>query len=311
MQQSILMGFLFLFSLSIQAQEAEAEKIDMPTLEQRISALAVQMHSEKILENREKLAKDIEQNLMEGLAQKEAYAYTFSKIEGISVLQPEDKRFRIFTWEMYIDSAQGYQQFGVVHSNDGKVIKLEDKSDEMKQPEFDRLKASEWYGALYYNLQPFVSNNKTYYMLFGRDSYGFFDRRKIMEILYFDAKGDVRFGSNLINIKDGFGRMRTVNRYILQYSVGADVKCNYNKELQMIIFDHLINGSPIEGAPPTGVPDGSYCGLQLVNGKWDYVDKVFKDDPNNVLVHDENPEIIMRRNTKKKDEKDLFGRKKR
>ena len=90
MQQSILMGFIFLFSLSIQAQGADAEAIDMPTLEQRISSLAVQMHQEKILENRELIAKDIEKNLIylaQGYQPEEVYKSEF-EVGPIHLITP-------------------------------------------------------------------------------------------------------------------------------------------------------------------------------------------------------------------------------
>lgn len=309
--------FISIFSgYSLFAQETEeaaATYADLSDIEMEISALGTTLHNDTSLSNRQYAANSIEALLQKSLEAENTYGYPFEEIVGISLLQPEDKRFRIFTWELY-ETPQSYVQYGIVQTNDGKVYVLQDKSHEMQRPEFGRNKADNWYGALYYNLRAFETNNQTQYLLFGRDSYSLYEHRKVLDIIYFDHTGKPRFGNNVLKVKDGFGRMRTVNRFLIQYSAGVNVKLNYDEVQDMVVYDHLINGAGIvEGQAPTGVPDGSYCGLKLTKGRWEYIDKVFKDDPNNVLVNDQNPQKIMGRTRKKRETnlQKMFGNRKK
>jgi hypothetical protein len=103
---------------------------------------------------------------------------------------------------------------------------------------------------------------------------------------------------------------------LLEYSATVSVTLNYNEDLDRVVFDHLIYGSPIRGEMPTNVPDGSYSGMVLTkDGIWKYVDKIYKDDPNNVLINATSFETILQEDAetnkgKKKKKKDIFGRSK-
>jgi hypothetical protein len=301
----ILILFFSFFSLPLFAQQT----LTLDSIESRINKLAIILHSDTILFKRDSAAKEIEKLFSENLIRKESYSYPFTKIKGVSVLQPADKKFKIFTWELFIDDNH-YKQFGIIQTSEEKVFVLNDKSEEIKQAEFSKLKYDNWYGALYYHIQPFaVSKTETQYLLLGRDSYNFFERRKVVEILYFDPAGKPRFGNSLIQVKDGFGKMRNVCRFFLQYSVAASVLLRYDNEHKMIIFDHLVRGaSLLEGGPPVNFPDGSFNGLKCEKGRWEFVDMVFKYDSANILEDATNPSEIIKRNTKRKSDKDIFGK---
>jgi hypothetical protein len=301
----ILILLLSLFCTISNAQNI----IDFDSLEAKINKLAIVIHTDSIYEKRQKAAEDIEKLLTETLITKQSFEFSFSKIKGISILQPADQKFKIFTWELFIDDTH-YKQFGIIQTADAKVFVLTDKSDEIKQPEYAKLKHDNWYGALYYHIQPFsISKTETQYLLLGRDSYGFFERRKLVDILYFDQAGKPRFGNNIIQIKDGYGKLKNVCRYYLQYSAAAAVLLRYDADHKMIIFDHLIRGASLaQGGPPLNYPDGSFDGLKNVKGRWEFVDMVFKYDSSNILEDATNPKDIMKRNSRRKNDKDIFGK---
>ena len=50
---------------------------------------------------------------------------------------------------------------------------------------------------------------------------------------------------------------------------------NYDREMDMIVYDHLISEDNTPDKKYTLVPDGDYEGFKWVNGKWQHVDKVF------------------------------------
>jgi hypothetical protein len=309
MKINLSIFFFIAFSLNIFAQEI----LNLSELETEINALAEEMHKDSAESRRLKNANDILTLLSNNLIQKGSFKYPFSNLKGISVLEPKDKKFKIFTWEVFVNK-DSYRQFGIIQTADEKVYALEDKSETIKAAEFAKLKPENWYGALYYHVQDFTTgvNNETQYLLLGRDSYGYYERRKVIDILYFDFMGRPRFGNNLIQIKDGRGQLRTVGRYFLQYSAVASVMLRYDQDLKMVIYDHLVMGSPImKDVPPSNIPDGSFNGLKTQKGKWEFVDMVFEYNPDNILEDAQNPAAIMLRNDQKRDGgKDIFGKEK-
>lgn len=266
--------------------------------------------SNQNLEVRQEASKELEALLEKTLTQNGSFEHDFSDLKGVSIIQPENKALRIFTWQLYIDKDH-YQYRGFIQTKEGKVFRLQDKSDDMRTVEFSIHKPENWYGALYYNLKEFKSEGQTMYMLFGYDAFDFYNRRKLLDVLYFDNSGRPRFGKTVLEMKDGRGKIRKVKRFVMEYSSSVNVTLNYSKEQDMIIYDHLIYGSPIKSAGPSNVPDGSYSGVQLdKSGVWKYVDKVHRDDPANILVDATSYERMIQNEKEKpkKKQKDLFGR---
>lgn len=306
---------LLLLSLSICCQTTYASDVDTMFIEE--SEAAMRGLIEDVLTNqnlkvREEASQELELLLEKTLNQNGSIEYDFSKLKGISIVQPEDKALRIFTWQLYVDKDH-YQYRGFIQTKEGKVYRLQDNSDDMRTVEFSIHKPENWYGALYYNMQEFKSEGQTMYLLLGYDAFDFYNRRKLVDVLYFDGSGRPRFGKTVLEMKDGNGRMRKVKRFVMEYSSSVNVTLNYSAEQGMIVYDHLIYGSPIKGAGPSNVPDGSYSGMKLgKNGLWEYVDKVHKDDPANILVDATSYERMIQNEKEqpKKQQKDLFGRKK-
>ena len=302
------MKYLIILIFSFLGYHSWSQSISLDSLEVYIDSMATKMHTDKEKDNRVFAATEIEKKLTEALVQKGSFEYPFSNLKGISLVKPNDNKLRVFTWELYVDKDE-YIQFGIIQTADEKIFVLKDKSKEIKQAEFSKLKFDNWYGALYYHIQAFEVNNATQYLLLGRDSYKFSERRKVVDVLYFDQTGKPKFGNYVIEVKDGRGKIQNVCRYFLQYSASANVLLRYDPELKMVVYDHLVSGpSPIEGGPESAYPDGSFCGLKYAKGKWNYVDMVFEYDPKNVLENAVNPSQIMSRTKKKENNKDIFGR---
>jgi hypothetical protein len=304
--------WIFFLLITITATVSKSQEIeDFEKFETQISLLAQEIHKDTSAQNRLNAAKEISKLLAVNLVKKGSYAHPFSNLKGISILQPKDNKFKIFTWEVY-ENKESYRQFGIIQTSNEKIFVLDDKSENIRMAELARLKADNWYGALYYHIQEFTTgiNNETQYLLLGRDSYGFFERRKVIDILYFDFSGKPKFGNNIIQVKDIKGQMRNVCRYFLQYSSSASVTLRYDENLAMVVYDHLILGPPIDNdVPPANIPDGSFDGLKLEKGKWNFADMIFKYDPENVLENSQNPNEIMSRVNKKRDgDKDIFGK---
>ena len=59
--------------------------------------------------------------MREALALPNAFSYPFTKVENLSIQQPQDGAFRIFTWQLMVDE-NNYQYFGFVQLNRAKPV---------------------------------------------------------------------------------------------------------------------------------------------------------------------------------------------
>ena len=204
-----------------------------------------------------------------------SFDYMFDSDIWLSMKSPENNSFKIITWQLRKNDNE-VNYFGYIQMNDGKTFKLNDKSEDMNDVAYSMLDSEYWYGALYYNMleQKDVSGNP-YYILFGYHEKDKFSTTKLAEVLFFD-KGIPVFGKEVFSKEEEGGRTDKVNRLILEYSADANVSLKYNPVLGMIVYDHLISRlGNMPGQGPTMLPDGSYCGYQLSEGEWIYVDKLF------------------------------------
>lgn len=304
--------FLLALTWTITAQAIDIDTSQFYDKEELMRDLIKEVLTSKDSAVRANASIDLEKTMEEVLKKGGSYNYPFSNLAGVSIVQPSDKAFRIFTWQLFV-ADNSYHYKGFIQTKEGKVFQLKDESDDMRTVEFSTLRPENWYGALYYNIKEFKHEGQPTYLLFGYDAFEFYNRRKVLDVFYFDAAGKPKFGKSVLEMKDGQGRMHQVKRFLMEYSSSVNVTLNYSEEQNMVVYDHLVYGSPVKGAGPSNVPDGSYCGLKLTkDGIWQYVDKVHKDDPANILVDATSFEIMIKSNQEqpRKNKKDLFGRRK-
>jgi len=68
---------------------------------------------------------------------------------------------------------------------------------------------------------------------------------------------------------------QTQSRFSIEYKKDARTYVNYEPDLKLILFDHLISETDEPDFPWTYVPDGDYEGFKWQNGQWVHVNKVF------------------------------------
>lgn len=206
------------------------------------------------------------------LRQEGSFHYEFDSLNSIAILTPDDKKFRIFTWQLMFDNGH-HRYFGVIQSNDNKptLQPLVDYGDYYKHVDSVIVDADRWIGALYYQIIPKKSGKTTYYTLLGWDANNPSSNKKLIEILWFDKDNKAKFGFPLFEMAEG----KTPCRVVLEYKKDASLSLNYYADIQQIYFDHLTSLSgglnPIE---VDNVPDGTLEAFQWNKGKWRYVDIV-------------------------------------
>lgn len=238
-------------------------------------------------------------HLKNALKYENSFDYKFDRLKSVSIQYAPDSTFRIFTWQLMVNPVD-YRYFGVIQMNTKEVqlIPLADRSSTVENVQESILSPNEWYGALYYNIKKVEQGGKPYYLLFGYDAYSNRDRRKVLDVLHFEAPGEASFGAPIIPTEMG----NYINRLVLEYFGESSVRLNYDEALESIVYDHLIEIPGKGGQGLIMVPDGSYQAIKLENDKLVFVDKLF----NNQSVEEAPREEPVLGNS----QRDIFGNQK-
>ncbi len=217
--------------------------------------------------------------LVRALKTRNSFYFPFDSLQTVSILYAPDSTFRIFTWQMKKDE-YFYLQKGAIQyrTADGqlKLTPLHDQSMFTAKPEDSVRTNNNWIGAIYYRIIEKTYKGKKYYTLLGFDGYTVSSNRKWAEVMTFDDKtGEPFFGGQFFSYKNDTAKRATQSRFYIEYKKEAGTTFNYNPELDMILYDHLISETDEPGRKETYVPDGDFEGFKWQNGQWVHVDKVF------------------------------------
>ena len=216
------------------------------------------------------------------LKEPNSFSYPFDSLKTeMAVLTSADNKFRIINWNVpKSDETEDY--YGFIQENYTNTIKkglfkrehidsvqlysLIDKSAEIKNPENAITDNKKWFGALYNKIIIKKTKAKTYYTLLAWDGNDKFTKKKIIEVLTFDANGTPRFGADIFNMQKKYPK-----RVIFEYSANCNISLRYSAKKDSIVFDHLAPNSPqLEGQFQYYCSDGSYDGFGFKRGKWNY-----------------------------------------
>lgn len=212
--------------------------------------------------------------LVGALKTENSFDFKFERLKTVSIQYPADSSFRIFTWQLFVDDST-YRYFGAIQMNEPglKLFPLADRSDDLGDASREALSPEKWYGAIYYRLSQLDGRDGKKYLLYGFDGYGFFEKRKVLDVLSFQ-NGRPVFGAPIFNRGLVASRDVPEMRLILTYSAETSVKMNFDDEYGMILFDHLIPSANPFGTGQVMVPDGSYEGFKIEGDKLVYVEKL-------------------------------------
>ncbi len=220
-----------------------------------------------------------------------SFSYPFDSIVHISKLYSPDSVFRIFTWQVVRDENLNRRHGAIqVRTADGslKLFPLIDRTSVISHP-IDTVTNNEWWlGSIYYKIIHKKNNNADYYTLLGYDENTMKSTKKRIEVLSFDAAGRPVFGGPFFSFEEDSVRKPMQTRFWIEYKKDGNARLQFDQEMDMIIYDHLISENNEPDKKYTYIPDGDYEGFKWKNGKWVHVDKVF----NFALKDGEAPVIV-------------------
>jgi len=215
--------------------------------------------------------------LVRSLKTPHSFYYPFDSLNGISRLYAPDSTFRIITWQYKRDDLM-YLQEGAIQMNlpDGslKLYPLFDVSMFTAKPLDSVRSRRNWIGAIYYRIIGKEYNGIKYYTLLGFDDYTRSSNKKWMEVLTFSRNnGEPIFGGPYISFDEDSVRKRPQFRFNIEYKKDASTRFNYDPQLDMIVFDHLVPEGEDPNRKDSYIPDGDFEGFKWRDGQWVHVEK--------------------------------------
>jgi len=283
MKQILACLFIFSFVFSAFSQQKIAAKdsyAELQQIESNIKGYSDEMINGKHWYLRFVADSLFTRGLVKALKVKNSFSYRFDSLETVSKIYAPDSSFRIFTWQMMRDYTY-YRQRGAIqmHTSDGslKLFPLFDVSDFTTAPNDSIRDTRNWIGAIYYRILMHIVGDKKIYTLFGFDENGPRSNKKWIEILTFDEEGIPHFGGDYFKFetaKKDTAKASPILRYSVEYKKEARLKLNYDKDENMIVYDHVSSESEDPKNLYTYVPDGSYEGFKWTGDKWEHVSKL-------------------------------------
>ncbi len=197
---------------------------------------------------------------------KNSFTRNFDTLKNISIIVPDDDKFRLYTWVVPHYDGSKYEYFGFIQYRSAKekdsvyLIPLHDSTSIIQKPESEKLSPNKWLGAVYYSIKSTEKSGTTYYTLFGWKGKNEAETQKLIEVLYFN-KNKPQFGYPLFKTGSVFK-----SRMIFTFASQTTMKLNYDKNYGGIVFDHLA-ANKTSPALITG-PDGTYDAFKWKKGKW-------------------------------------------
>ncbi len=259
--------FIFLlvsvfYSVQLSATELENIEEQMADLQNEISKGATD-------ELRTAASQSMKELLVLAFATDGVFDYPFDKAFMISTIKSPDNVFRLFNWSQpLIDGTYRYYAF-VLLPRKGEYIELEDTIELSRDIEKKELAASEWYGALYYEIFPVELKKETYYVIMGWHGNDALTNKKVLDVISFGKKNKITLGKAVFETPEGMA-----SRMVLEYAEQARVNLRYMKSKDAIIYDRLEpEESGLAGNYAYYVPSTAYNGYKLnKSGTWDLIE---------------------------------------
>ncbi|MBL7697576.1 MAG: hypothetical protein JNK79_05440 [Chitinophagaceae bacterium] len=274
----------FIFSLIFFASLAGAQSVprnierELAKKEDSLKVFSDKMINAPEASERFRADSNFIRGLVRCLVMKHSFYHPFDSLRTVSILYAPDSSFRIFTWQLKKDEYV-YLQKGAIQLNTAsgelKLFPLFDYSMYTSKP-LDSIRSKDnWIGAIYYRVIMKEHRGKKYFTLLGFDDYTISSNKKWMEVLTFNERQEPVFGGPFISFKEDTTRKPVQARFNIEYKKEANTLLNYDPDLDMIVFDHLISETEEPDKKNTYIPDGSYEGFKWKDGQWVHVDKVF------------------------------------
>lgn len=195
------------------------------------------------------------------------FNHRFKNLRYLGQITSPDSLLKIVTWNLvlagfpsryfcYIIRKQEPEKKNMIYRLTADYSELHIKTDTVYEE-------SDWYGALYYEIKPFKTENKQSWVLLGIDYGNSFISRKIIEVLSFSQSDSIIFGKKWFASGD-----KIKFRDVFEYASNGMMSLRFGSD-STIVFDHLVPfSSALQNDRQYYGPDYSYDSYNLENGLW-------------------------------------------
>jgi hypothetical protein len=216
--------------------------------------------------------------LVRALKTSNSFYFPFDSLATISRLYAPDSSFRIFSWQVVRDE-QLHRRHGAIQikTSDGslKLFPLIDRSFLINSPADTVTNHEWWIGSIYYRIILKENNGRKVYTLLGYDENTMRSTKKRIEVLTFNPAGEPVFGGSYFSFREDKEPRPDQARFWIEYKKEGNARMQFDEELDLILYDHLISETNEPQKKYTFIPDGDYEGFKWTGGRWVHVDKVF------------------------------------
>ncbi len=261
---------------SLALQGVNSGKSYFSCVDLKIMTLFERLHQRNLVDDRDKLLSLLDERLSVLWSDNELFTANWGCFSRMKTLTTQDGNIKICT---YLVPTEGFSSFvkGAVIQNINNrlnVIKLNDRTDEIRTPERSKVSADKWYGALYTDLVEIRSKKLVTYTLLGFKGNDGMVKTRVIDVMTISGR-KVYFGASIFKHD-----RKTLFRHIFRYSAGANMMLRYDEKLKMIVFDHLSPSDPIfNGQYRFYGPDFSYDGYRYDKGNWIFVQELDLRNP--------------------------------
>jgi hypothetical protein len=194
------------------------------------------------------------------------FTHRFSNLRYLGQIVSRDSLLKIITWNLVLENEPGWYFCYFIRKQENgnnKVYRLSVRYNENSVKTDTTYTETNWYGALYYDLKPYVIENRRCWVLLGIDYGNSFISRKIIEVLSFDTDDSIIFGRKWFS-SDKDKKYRDV----FEYASNAMMSLHFRSD-SSIVFDHLVpfSASHKDDHQYYG-PDYSFDQYSFQNGIW-------------------------------------------
>jgi hypothetical protein len=195
------------------------------------------------------------------------FTHKFTNLRYLGQIMSPDSLLKIITWNLVLENEPGryfcYFIRKQEHGGENKIYRLSASYNENPVRTDTTYTESIWYGGLYYDLKPYIIDNRRCWVLLGIDYGNSFISRKIIEVLNFSNDDSIIFGRKWFASGDD-----VKYRDVFEYASNAMMSLKFRSD-SSIVFDHLVpfSASHKDDRQYYG-PDYSVDEYKLAGGLW-------------------------------------------
>jgi hypothetical protein len=195
------------------------------------------------------------------------FNHKFTNLKHLGQITSPDSLLKIVTWNLVLKTSPGRYFCYFIRKGEpekgNRVYSLTTAYREGQIMTDTTYTESDWYGALYYDLKPYVINDIRCWVLLGIDYGDPLVTKKIIEVLSFTSDDSILFGKKWFESGDKF-----IFRHVLEYASNGIITLRFTSD-KSIVFDHLV---PIFSSQTADRQlygsDYSYDAYLFENGIW-------------------------------------------